>query len=350
MAPSLAHDPISALRPAPAATTTPAKPCLSVVIVNYRQWRNTARLVKELSTAAAVGAGRVEIVVIDNGAVRSSIRRQLRKTPGVSIRAYLQNRGFGRAINEGCRLSRGDWLLLLNPDTTVHDGFLDGALAALERWRLQPQAGIVGLRLCDADRAVQGSAGPEPTLRRLLLGLLRSRSQRRCQPLHIDGPVEVPWVTGCGMMVNRACFDAIGGFDAGYFLYYEDADLCRRARHAGWTVWHDPALALQHDHPLHSRAVSARLRLLTRQALLTYADRFWKRWEFLAICRLVALEARVRGVWAHWHRRPETAAVCVLQRQVANDCRVGKFEQAYRRVWKSAQLQGRRHVRPRQPR
>jgi hypothetical protein len=93
-------------------------PQLSVVIVNYRQWKETARLVGELSQARCLRSGAAEIVIIDNHSPAHPLAAKLRRRPGVSVRRWSRNRGFARAVNEGFRLSQGAWLLVLNPDLT----------------------------------------------------------------------------------------------------------------------------------------------------------------------------------------------------------------------------------------
>src|SRR5438552_17493509 len=90
-------------------------PQLSVVIVNYRQWGNTARLTRQLLVSDSSRRGLAEVVIVDNHSPAHPARRRLRRMPGVSVRCFGQNRGFARGVNEGCRLSRGDWVLLLNP-------------------------------------------------------------------------------------------------------------------------------------------------------------------------------------------------------------------------------------------
>lgn len=327
-----------------------ASPLLSIVIVNYRCWRETALMIEPLLASESVRAGRAEIIVIDNAARPSKWRRQLRKQFGVSVRAFRKNRGFGQGVNEGCRLSRGEWLLLLNPDSSLPAGFLDDAMAAAGRWSQLPRAGVIGCRLLDPGGNIQGSAGQPPTLLRLLSGLLRPRATRKCRPLQVSTPVEVPWVTGCGMLLRRDCIEELGGFDPAYFLYYEDADLCRRARAAGWSVWHDPALSFVHHRPLHSRRVPAHLRLMTRHALLTYAAKHWPAWQFRTVCRLASLEANARAWWARRHKQRHKAKTYSLQAVVANDVRGGHWDMAFRRIWNVAQQQGRRHERPRKPR
>jgi GT2 family glycosyltransferase len=104
----------------------------------------------------------------------------------------------------------------------------------------------------------------------------------------------VPWATGCCLLVRRDCWRQLGGFDEDYFLYYEDVDLCRRARAAGWSVWYDPGVTVTHLSPLHTRPVPPPLRVMTRHALLTYASKHWPGWQFRALSHVVAAEARLR--------------------------------------------------------
>src|SRR5205085_6705937 len=120
-------------------------PVLSVVIVNYRQWEDTAGLVKQLAASACVRRGTAEIIVVDNHSQPHPLMARLRRAPGVSLRRWGRNQGFARAVNEGCRLSRGRWFLLLNPDMTVAETFLDEVLAQAERLSTDdPKTGIIG--------------------------------------------------------------------------------------------------------------------------------------------------------------------------------------------------------------
>jgi GT2 family glycosyltransferase len=105
-------------------------------------------------------------------------------------------------------------------------------------------------------------------------------------------------VTGCCLLISRACFLDLGGMDERFFLYYEDVDLCRRARAKGWSVWFEPSLHAVHHNPLHDRAVPHHLRLVTRHSLLTYSARHWPGWQFHVLAGIVRLEAFVRRWWA----------------------------------------------------
>src|SRR5690242_14941201 len=84
-------------------------PRLSVVIVNYRQWDKTEELVRQLQTSLSIKGGNAEIVIVDNHSPPHPVVKRLRRQPNVSLRRWSRNRGFARAVNEGCRLSQGDW-------------------------------------------------------------------------------------------------------------------------------------------------------------------------------------------------------------------------------------------------
>jgi GT2 family glycosyltransferase len=285
---------------------------VSCVVVNFRQIEHTKRLLRQLDRCEAVRTGQAEIVLVDNDADAVPLRRWAARRPGVSLRSFGRNRGFARAVNVGVRHSRSEWLLLLNPDISVSDEFLDKAIAtALARAKADPDVGIIGFSLRHADGTPQPSTGPFPTLRNVLWGMVKPRSRRRCRHTPQEA-VEVPWATGCCLLVRRLCWEELGGCDEEYFLYYEDVDFCRRARAAGWTAWHESEPTVTHYHPLHSRTVAPPLRLITRHALLTYAAKHWPRWQFQLLCRLVAWEGRLRGMFGrtgrdHYHRLAQIA-------------------------------------------
>ena len=132
------------------------RPVLSVVVVNFRQWDQTARLVDQLHSAEALRRGLAEVVVVDNHSPQHPLVPRLRRRSGVSVRRWGRNHGFARAVNEGCRLSVGDWFLLLNPDTTPCDNFLDGVLERVQELETQEsRAGIVGFHLRNGDGSRQ---------------------------------------------------------------------------------------------------------------------------------------------------------------------------------------------------
>jgi GT2 family glycosyltransferase len=254
----------------------------------------------------------------------------MRRWPGVSLRRWRRNQGFARAANEGCRLSRGEWVLLLNPDVSVPADFLDHVLRLMEG--AEPRAGVVGLQLRNSDGTLQYSSGPLPTFAGTLARLALPRHRRK---YHAAVPVnrcQVPWVTGCCLLLRRECLRQVGGFDEEFFLYYEDVDFCRRAREHGWSVWYEPAIHATHHHPLHTRTVPSHLRLITRHALLTYSAKHWPDWQTRLLSRLVQLEARLRGAWARWRGDVTAAAHFGELQRMCGKFAAGRHDAARRRL------------------
>jgi GT2 family glycosyltransferase len=308
-------------------------PHLSVVVVNYQLWEETGALVRQLMAAPATQRGEIEVVVVDNHSPAHPLARKLRRWPGVSLRRWGRNRGFARAVNEGCRLSRGQWLLLLNPDISLPADFVDRVVRLTERLAAEePRAGIVGFQLRNTDGSRQLSSGPFPTLAKTILRLPLPRSRRKYHFLSVRRRRRVPWVTGCCMLVRRACFDQLGGLDRDFFLYYEDVDLCRRAQAYGWAVLYEPRIRVIHHFPLHLRNVPAPLRLLTRHALLTYALKHWPRWQFRILAGVIELEAWLRVRWAKHIGNPTTADHFTQLRAIARDFGRGAIDAARQRL------------------
>jgi N-acetylglucosaminyl-diphospho-decaprenol L-rhamnosyltransferase len=325
--------------------TTPT-PAVSVVIVNFCQWRNTARLVSQLRHSAAARTGLADVVVVDNHSPSHPVVRKLEKLSGVTVRRFSRNLGFARAVNRGVAepftpgraRSRpaappSDWVLLLNPDVTVEDGFLDDVVASVEKIAAaQPDAGVIGFRMRNRDGTAQASSGPLPTLWRTLTGLALPRSRRKCTHRPGSSRQSVDWVTGGCLLVRRDCFQQLGGLDESYFLYYEDVDFCRRAAAAGWSVWYDPSLEVTHHWPLHARRVPAPLRLMTRHALLTYAKKHWSGWRSTVMNAVVWGEAAVRQAWAAVRGDSDGSRCYGQLRRLVGDVIAGREKEARRRI------------------
>ncbi len=340
--------PTRALSREPHGTAGPAiaRPRLTVVLVNYQRWDDTARLVRQLRSGRAVREGLAEIVVIDNNSPRHRAIARLRRTPGVTLQRWRQNRGFAVAVNEGGRLGRGDWLLLLNPDMTARPGFLDlvleraDALADADR-----TAGIAGFRLLHGDGSPQFSTGFFPTLGSTLTRLLLPRTLRKYSHPEGCGPRRVDWVTGCCMLIRRDCWQSLGGLDPSFFLYYEDVDLCRRAREAGWSVWFDPSATIIHHQPLHARPVPPHIRLVTRHALLAYAAKHWPAWQRAVLGGVVRVEAAARWLGAWLAGDPEAVHTFAELGRVVGEMRRGEAAEAHARLVGVIRRQERQHER-----
>jgi GT2 family glycosyltransferase len=308
--------------------------------VNYGQWRQTAALTRQVLSSDAGRQGTAEVVIVDNHSPPHQLVKRLRRWDGVSLRRWRANHGFARAVNEGCRLSRGRWFLLLNPDVTLEPGFIDGALALVDQLTSNdPRTGVVGFHLRNPDGSLQLSSGQFPTLTSTLARLLLPRAQRKYTPPPANLSSLVAWVTGCCLLLGRDCLQDVGGFDERFFLYYEDVDLCRRAQQRGWRVRYDATLRATHHSPLHSRRVSPALRVYTRHALLTYADKHWRRWEFLLLACLVCGETRVRRLRAYFARDKKAVTAFQALTSIADHLMRGSRRAARRLLRRFVRLQ-----------
>jgi len=322
------------LTAAQAAPTPPPCPLsLSVVIVNFCQWRNTARLTRQLHRSHLFCSGEASIVIVDNHSPWHPVARKLQRMPGVAVRRFRRNYGFARAVNRACEATRSEWVLLLNPDVTVPDGFLDEAYAAaVKLGQADPRAGVIGFGLRDPDGTPQPSAGALPTLAGTLTRLLRRRSRRKCDTLPRTEPSRVAWATGGCLLVRRSCFNQLTGMDERYFLYYEDVDFCQRAAEKQWSVWYDPTVTVTHHWPLHARRVPPPLRLMTRHALLMYTRSHWPRWQARAMSSVVWLDATVRRAWAALRGEGDATRIYGQLQALVGDLRHSRYDSARRRV------------------
>jgi len=187
------------------------------------------------------------------------------------------NLGFAVACNQGWRSGGEPLVLFLNPDAQLRPG----ALQALARLLAdQPAVGIAGPRTLNADGTVQVSTGPdlspwrELQQRRLVRGVARRlpAALAAADALHARAH-DVDWVSGACLMARRSCLEATSGFDEGFFLYEEDADLCRRARVAGWRVAFTPEAVAVHGLGQSMARSPQRGRLEYHRSHLRYYDK-----------------------------------------------------------------------------
>jgi GT2 family glycosyltransferase len=235
-----------------------------VSIVHY----NTPDILRQgLASFLAEGSPlRVKIVVVDNASTPPLSPRDLEAFPGVELLSNARNTGFGRANNQVFRRWRGRFHLVTNPDVRVPRGGLASLVGALES---DPSLGAVGAGLSYADGRPQTSCRRYPTLRSVLLrGFLSEEKAARFAPIRrylmegqaLDRPRPADWLLGSCLLIRREALDAVEGFDEGFFMYYEDIDLCYRLNAAGRPVQYRPEVRWVHDYRRES-AGKGRLKL-----------------------------------------------------------------------------------------
>jgi GT2 family glycosyltransferase/glycosyltransferase involved in cell wall biosynthesis len=224
---------------------------IDIVIVNFN---STDFLLKCLeSVYEAIGEYPATVRIQDN-ASSDRVHRITEQFPAAILTRNERNIGFAAAVNQALQQSKSPYVILLNPDSYVLKDFFRDILRFMER---NPQIGIAGPRILDRDGSVQGSARAFPTALTSLFGRASLFTRlfpnnpitsanlltRRCDGVN---PLEVDWVSGACMIVRKKAIDAVGVFDERFFMYWEDADWCRRMRDGGWKVVYFPQASVVH--------------------------------------------------------------------------------------------------------
>ena len=221
------------------------------------------------------------MVVVDNASADGSVALVRERFPEAVLVESRANLGFGAGCNLGAGAAPGSPLLLfLNPDAEVTPGAVP---ALLERLHHTPTAAIAGPRLASPDGAPRRpGAAFRPWARSSWrappwsgatpagapCAATASRAGRRS-----PGPVD--WLSGACLLVRRAAFDEVGGFDPLFFMYFEEVDLARRLAGRGWETWYEPAAVVLHHH---SRSADQDIGARDRHyygSKYRYAGRYW---------------------------------------------------------------------------
>jgi GT2 family glycosyltransferase len=258
-----------------------ATPELEVVIVSHGAEALLRRCLASLreqppSTAA------MRVTMVDSGSPDATPEMVEREFPEVRL-LRRGNVGFSAANNLALRESRAEAVLLLNPDTEVHAGALDAALARL---RSEPRIGMVGIKLVTAsgelDHACKRSFPTPLSALAHFTGIGRGADaggalgQYRATHLGDDEPGEVDAVNGAFMLCRAEAVREVGLLDEGYWLYMEDLDWCHRFWDAGWKVFYEPA-----GVALHVKGGSSGTRRRPKQEIAFHRGmaRFYRRFD-----------------------------------------------------------------------
>lgn len=234
----------------------PASPSVQVVVPSYN--RRDA-LLAALESVFASDYTRFRALVVDDCSQDDSVVEVRRRFPDCEVLVHAKNLGFAAGCNAGFEVARAagaDLVFLLNQDTLVEPDLLSRLVRSMDE---HPRAGIVGPKTYSFDRMPDGRPkliyagswhGRLPLLQRIP-GIEQAESDPRVEPIQAD------YVWGHGMMIRSSALRATGGFDTSFPMYYEDLDLCRRIRDAGYEIWCDPGAVMWHDQPDGARALQS---------------------------------------------------------------------------------------------
>ncbi len=250
------------MRPTTTTTPTEAAPIeaaptasFAIAVVTHDSLADLERCFASHEAASRrLGA---DLVAVDNASSDGTLqflRARERESRRIRVVAMPRNAGYAAAVNAAFAATGSRDVLLVNPDVSTDD---PGALGDLvEFLRRRPDVALVAPRLHGADGEAQPSARRFPSLPALLgtldgarrIAPLRRAHEAYVAPSAATRAVAVDWAIGAAMLIRRAAFDAVGGWDERFFLYMEDTDFCRRCNAAGWRVVYLPTTALEHGY------------------------------------------------------------------------------------------------------
>lgn len=240
----------------------------------------------------------MDVIVVDNGSTDDTVARLKGCGLGVRIIEPGRNLGFGAACNLAASHAQGEHLLLLNPDATLEPEALAILLRTLEE---QPEIGAIAPYIQALDASPELSWGEEP-------GILQEWRRQRAQngigavPSPPALASTVAWVSGACLLLRGDAWREVGGFDEGFFLYFEDLDLCKRIRSAGWSIVYEPRARAIHRRGHSSSQIAPQVEAWYRASQLRYYLKHAPRHEQFFLKAYLSLKYLLRA----W-REPEPA-------------------------------------------
>jgi GT2 family glycosyltransferase len=298
---------------------------VDVVILNYR----TSELALQAAESAA-REGADSICIVDNGSGDGSAARLLKSSAGFArVLPLSRNLGFAAGNNRGAGCTSRQLVLFMNADAELQPGSLKAMLRPFD----DPAVGAVGPSLYFPDGREQGSAGLFPTPWRLTTALLHldffaerwgcpllaSNDFRRSGAYH--GPVECLY--GPCLLVRKAAFDSVGGFDETFFLYLDETDFFLRLRSAGWVFFRAADSHVIHHGGQSAKGIPVQSLVFMQQSRSIYGAKHFSRTArfyvafisiignlFRLLIRFFSADERARywaalGWWLGWTESPD---------------------------------------------
>jgi len=257
---------------------------LSILIVNWNTRERTLACIKSIRKYAP-GQAKVQIIVIDNDSGDGSVEAIRQAGMDVEIIENKENAGFGRANNAGLDQARGRVVLFLNSDTEITVNTIPDLLGEFES---HPEIAAFGCKILGYDEVPQHSVRGFPTLGAYLysdtllgmLGLFKGSHERyRRKQFDFEKwqPIEV--AMGAALAMRSEVVEQMQGFDPRFFMYFEEADLCKRIHDAGYGLAYSPVPVVYHVGGASSRKSKARMMLVIRESMFKYFRKHEPTWK-----------------------------------------------------------------------
>lgn len=223
---------------------------VSVVTVGWNSRKELAECLESLEQEFLHVRG--EAIVVDNASNDGTVEMIQKRFPWVRTIANATNAGFAKANNQGAAIAKGDYILVLNPDTEVQPGAIQAMLDVFKR---NEDAGVVGARLQYPDGSHQDSVRRFPTLLSHVLVLLKISTlvptlgplkRYYSKDFNYEQESTVDQVMGAAFLIPRNVFNDLGGFDESYWIWMEEVDLMKRVTQKGLNVLYTPNAIVKH--------------------------------------------------------------------------------------------------------
>jgi GT2 family glycosyltransferase len=246
----------------------------------------------------------LEIIVVDNGSSDHTTKIVEEFYPQVNLIQNKKNLGYAKANNQGIEKVRGEYILLLNPDTQVLEDALSWMYEFMEE---NPKIGALGPKLLNPDKSVQASCGEFPTFSTLVWefsGLSRlfpkSKIFGRWKMGYFDfnETREVDQPMGSCLMLRRETLDDVGIFDENFGMFFNDVDLCFAIRKRGWKIYFYPKAKVIHHKGASTKKVKAKMIWLSHLAFY----KFFKKYKTGLVNRLLLFIFLIPLISSAWVR------------------------------------------------
>lgn len=248
-----------------------------------------------------------EVIVIDNDSQDGTVemvREKYLSDPAKAVKTTLvenPNVGFGIANNQGMKLAKGKYMLLLNPDTKVDP---DNLQVMMDFMKTRPDIGIASCKLVRPDGEIDPASrrsepDPKASFYRLSgLQYLFPKTFGIYNALDKDPTVshELDSCSGAYMFMTRECFEKTQGFDEDYFMYGEDLDLCRKTREAGLKVWWHPMTSCVHYKGQSSAKAPQRSLYAFHDAMWIYYNKWYRKQHSFLMTGFIYI-----GIWGRYY-------------------------------------------------
>jgi len=216
---------------------------LSIVIVSYNSKENLENCIESIYDKIGDFID-WEVVIVNNDKKENLSKMKVDFTK-IKIINHKKNVGFGAGMNLGIKNSKGEFLLILNPDTEIKTDNID---QIIKRFESEKMIGIIGGGILNRNGEKQEwSAGKEISFYDLVrnnMGISRSS-----KIWNSSNEIECDWVAGTVLFIKKSLFEKLNGFDdTNFFMYFEDMDLCKRARKLGKAVFFYPKFKVYHGN------------------------------------------------------------------------------------------------------